>query len=75
MQDQEYQELMQKYKDKIKKEFGEDVSKAPAVVSSKEYNEFKRELYPARYTMYEKACNFSDQLLKMKIDPKRAEKL
>jgi len=75
MQDKEYQELLQKYKDKIKKEFGEDVSKAPAVVSSKEYNEFKRELYPARYTMYEKVCNFSDQLLKMKVDEKRSVKL
>jgi hypothetical protein len=75
MEQDDYQKLLQKYKDKVKAEFGEDAAKAPDKVTTKEYTEFKRELYPARYTLYEKACNFSDGILKLTADPKKSEKL
>ena len=71
MEQQEYQDLLEKYKARVAQEFG---STAPAMakVTTKEYAEFKRELYPAHYTLYEKACNFSDNLLKLTVDPVKA---
>lgn len=73
MESEEYQKLLEKYKAKIKEEFGEKPAFSPKV-TSKEYAEFKRELFPARYTWYEKACNFSEKLLQIKPDPKKAAK-
>ena len=67
MQPDNYEKILQKYKDKIKEEFGEQASK-PAKITSQEYSQFKEELYPASYTWYEKACNFSDHLLKIKME-------
>src|SRR3989338_1162125 len=73
MEDDEHQELIEKYKQKIKEEFG-DLPAFEKKISSKEYTDFKRELYPAQYSLYEKACNFSEQLLKLKTDPKKSAK-
>ena len=44
MEEQEYQKLLEKYKAKIKEEFGENANK-PNKVSSKEYSYFKKELH------------------------------
>ena len=74
MQPDNYEKILQKYKDKIKEEFGEQASK-PAKITSQEYSQFKEELYPASYTWYEKACNFADHLLKIKMDESKAEKV
>ena len=71
MEEKEYQKLLEKYKAKVKEEFG-GVSTKPTKVSSKEYTEFKRELYPTNYSLYEKACNFSEKILRIKADPKKA---
>ena len=73
MDEQGYQQLLQRYQAKIKEEFGERAT--TAAPSSKEYAEFKRELYPTHYSWYEKACNLSEKILKSKVDPKKAEKL
>ena len=70
----EHQELIRKYKEKIKEEFGENPTVSPKV-SSREYHEFKKELYPNHYSLYEKACNFSEKLLKLKTDTKKSAKL
>ena len=75
MKDDEYAKLLEKYKSKIKEEFGETSAKGPLKVSSKEYTEFKSELYPASYSLYERACNFSENLLKLTVDPKKTEKI
>src|SRR3989338_7437961 len=80
MQEKDYEELLQKYKAKIKEEFGEEAalsqdSKVQQKVSSKEYSEFKSELFPGHYSLYEKACNFSDKILQLKNDPKKNEQL
>ena len=74
MEQDEYQDLVQKYKERVRKEFGEP-AKQQVKVTSREYSEFKRELYPTRYTLYEKACNASERLLKIKADKKKAIKL
>ncbi|MEK6938390.1 MAG: hypothetical protein AABX04_05075, partial [Nanoarchaeota archaeon] len=68
----EYQKLLEKYKAKVRSEFGAAVETAPRKVTSKEYSEFKAELYPASYTLYEKACNFSGNTLKLGVSDKTA---
>jgi hypothetical protein len=72
MKDEDYAKLLEKYKSKIKEEFGEGAAKAPTKVTSKEYSEFKEELYPTNFSLYEKACNFSGNLLKLTVNPKKA---
>ena len=73
MGEDDYQQLLVKYKERIKKEFGKDAVRPISRVSSREYSEFKEELYPTHYSWYEKACNFSENLLKIQADPKKAE--
>ena len=73
MGEDDYQELLVKYKERIKKEFGKDAVRPISRVSSREYSEFKEELYPTHYSWYEKACNFSENLLKIQADPKKSE--
>ncbi len=72
-QSDEYQQLLQKYKAKIKEEFGARAAAAPAQISSREYFDFKKELYPARYSWYEKSCNFAEKTLKLRVGGKKAE--
>ncbi|MBI2112382.1 hypothetical protein HYT52_02500 [Candidatus Woesearchaeota archaeon] len=72
MKEEEYAELLHKYKDRIRKEFGEKAAKTPAKVTSTEYTEFKKELYPAHYTLFEKACNASEKILNLKADAKKS---
>ncbi len=73
MQDKEYEELLKKYKERVREEFGEQQASEPKI-TTKEYAEFKRELYPTHYSWYEKACNFSAKILKIKVSGPKAEK-
>jgi multisubunit Na+/H+ antiporter MnhG subunit len=78
MQDKGYQDILEKYKEKVAQEFGSqlnEVVKPNPKISSREYSEFKQELYPTHYSYYEKACKFSQNLLKLTIDEKKAEKI
>jgi Flp pilus assembly protein TadB len=72
MEEKEYEQLLQKYKAKVQKEFGEGAVKVPSQVSSKEYSQFKEELYPTHYSLYEKVCNFAEKNLKLEADKKKA---
>jgi len=74
MNQPEYEQLLQKYKDRVQQEFGHKPS-SDSKVTSREYEDFKSELYPARYTLYEQACNKAESILKMKVDGKTAENL
>ena len=71
MDQREYQDLLEKYKARIKGEFGSASAVSPKV-TTKEYADFKSELYPGHYSFYEKACNFADNLLKLTVDIKKA---
>ena len=71
MNTDQYQQLLEKYKQRVQAEFGAKPSSSPKI-TSKEYSEFKEELYPAHYSWYEKACNLSEHILKLKADPKKA---
>src|SRR3989338_6075863 len=71
MNTDQYQQMLEKYKQRVEQEFGAKPLASPKV-TSKEYSEFKEELYPHHYSWYEKACNVSEHLLKLKADPKKA---
>ena len=72
MDQDEYQDLLTKYKSRIKEEFGaEPLSSAKA--STQEYTQFKEELYPTHYSFYEKAANFAEKTLKIKASGKHSD--
>ncbi|MBT4605025.1 hypothetical protein HOC01_05260 [archaeon] len=79
MVDDDYSDLLVKYKEKIKKEFGEvgissDGAGAKKIDSS-DYLQFKKELYPTHFSLYEKACNKAEALFKLKVEKKQAQTL
>ena len=68
-----------KYREKIKKEFDNYTSRRStgtsagnAKVESRQYQEFKKQWMPRNMTLYEKACDFSEKLLKITPDEKEA---
>ncbi len=74
--DDDYSDLLVKYKERIKSEFGETGVSSDGAgatrVSSREYHEFKAELYPAHFSFYEKACNMAEGVFKLKVDAKQS---
>ena len=62
-------DLLDKYKRKIESEIGGEPKPNIGIVS-REYSQFKKDMLPAQFGFYEKACNFSESL--MKIAPKKA---
>lgn len=77
--EEDYGDLLVKYKERIKSEFGEvgvSADGAGAIpISSREYSEFKSEIYPGHFSFYEKACNKAEAIFKLKVEAKQAEKL
>ena len=73
-----YEDLIVKYKERIKKDFGDQAANPvtpPSKITSKEYSQFKSELFPKHYGFYEKMCNSSEKILKMNVDGKQAKKI
>jgi MFS family permease len=77
MAQKEYDELLVKYRQKLNKELGVDNANIntdtpinPEVIS-KEYIQFKNELLPNNLSFYEKACQFSEKILKIAPDKKK----
>ncbi len=66
-------DLMEIYKKEIEKQLGTKLEEQPSKPTTKEYKEFKAEFLPRQLTIYEKLCNFSEKILKIKPDPKKAE--
>jgi len=60
--------LAEIYKKNIEKELGTKISEKKVV--SREYQEFKAEFMPPHLTIYEKLCNLSEKILKVKPDKK-----
>lgn len=75
MKQQDYQKILEKYHARIKEEFGESAVKPKPKITSIEYNQFKKELYPASYSWYEKSCNFSEKILKMGVNLKKSAEM
>jgi hypothetical protein len=64
----EVDDLFKKYSEKLNKELGTDEGSA---ISSREYREFKESYLKKPMTFYEKACNFSERLIKLNLDKKK----
>lgn len=73
-------ELMQKYKERLKRELG-GVTENPKKMTpekrviSKEYREFKESFLPRHMSLYEKACNLAEKIAKIKPQKKKREEL
>ena len=70
MQESEYKEemrsLLDRYKTEIEKELGSYEEAAPKKITTREYQQFKSEFMPPHYSYYEKLCNLSEKILKLK---------
>ena len=64
--------LMEIYKAHLEKELGAKLEAQPSKPTTREYQEFKAEFLPKHMTLYEKLCNLSENLLKIKPDAKKA---
>jgi len=69
---EEFKRFEEKYKEKIRREFEDYKGTESVRTESREYQEFKRQWMPKHLTLYEKACQFSESVFKMKPDPKEA---
>lgn len=70
-----YKKLMEKYKQKLNANFGVSENKLDISpkekINSLEYESFKNEYIPTHMSLYEKACNLSEKILKIKPDEKK----
>ena len=73
--EEEIKQIMGKYKKKLKEQLDVPIEKLPKVIFSREYKEFKAEYMPGNLTIYEKLCNFSEKILKVKVSEKRKKEL
>ena len=67
----DYEDLMQKYKKKLSEQLDIKPEKLTKPVISREYKEFKKQYLPRNLSWYEKACNYSENLLKIGTDKKK----
>jgi len=70
---QRMQDVIEEYKKSIEKELGTRVYQQKP--KSKEYQEFKEEFMPRHLTLYEKLCNYSEKILKIKPNKKNEKKI
>jgi len=69
------QDLVAKYKEKLAQQLELQATMPSSQLFSREYQVFRQEILPPHMTLYEKACNFSEKLLKLKVKPEKAEKM
>ena len=69
---QKLKSLMEIYKRQIEKELGAQVKDSRQSIITKEYHQFKEDLFPKHMGIYEKLCNISEKILKIKPDQKKA---
>ena len=68
-------ELAAKYKRALERELTKKDPIEAKPVTTKEYREFKNEFMPRHMTLYEKACNLSEKIFKLKPDAKAEPKI
>jgi hypothetical protein len=68
---QRMQDLIESYRKSIEKELGVRVDQTKT--TSREYQEFKKEAMPRHLTIYEKLCNISEKILKIKAGKKNTQ--
>ena len=70
---QKVQDLVESYRKRIEKELGARTYSPKTV--SKEYQEFREEFMPRHLTLYEKLCNYSEKILKIKPNKKNEKQI
>ena len=65
------EDIIKKYKEKLEEELGRSVI---SPVTSREYKQFKKEMMSKKLSIYEKLCNISEKILKIKPDKKKKER-
>jgi hypothetical protein len=72
-------DLSAKYKARVERELGGGTSEGADTgekkVYSREYQQFRKEFTPARMSIYERLCNMSEKILRLKPEPKKAAEL
>ncbi len=61
--------------EQLKKEIKAFTSRKDNVVRSREFTQFKKEILPFHFTLYEKACKVCANIIQIKTDKKNQEKL
>ena len=72
---EEIQNLLNKYKGDIEKQLNVPIEKKQVPIFSREYQQFKKELMSTQVSFYERACNYCENLIKIKPKPETADKL
>ncbi len=73
---EEVKEMMHKYESKLKTQLLTPKERVePQPITSREYQIFKEQYMPKHMTAYEKLCNISEKLIKLKPDKKKAAEL
>lgn len=75
--EEEFRKLLRKYEKRLAADFGltKDGVLRTALLPSREYIEFKREYLPKHHSVYERLCNFSEKIIRIKPSAKREESL
>ncbi|MGV8141375.1 MAG: hypothetical protein ACP5NW_02960, partial [Candidatus Woesearchaeota archaeon] len=75
LSDRDFKNFEQKYREKIKEGLNGYKPKTDSIdkIESRQYQEFKKQWMPKQLTLYEKACSFSEKLLRIQPDPKEAK--
>ncbi|MBW3004359.1 hypothetical protein KY310_00820, partial [Candidatus Woesearchaeota archaeon] len=68
-------DLVARYKQKLQSELELRELGPSERTFTREYKQFKIEAMPKHMTLYEKACNFCEKILKIKVKPEKAEAL
>ena len=66
------QDLVAKYKEKLKQQLELKAYQPSSAVFSREYQQFRDEVIPTHMGLYEKACQFSEKIMKPKVNPEKA---
>ncbi len=63
------EEIIKKYKERLETELGISITKP----ISREYKQFRKEVLPKKLTVYEKLCNISEKILRIKPGFKKSQ--
>ncbi len=72
---EELRRLVKKYRSELKSELVIPAVTPAKPVSSREYQQFKKDYMPKHITLFERLCNLSERILKIKPDEKKAREL
>ncbi len=84
--DEDIKEISKKYSKKLMRELGDEDTIDAVIdittkkegghaITSREYNQFKDEIVPVHFNLYEKACNLSEKILKIAPSQKEAPEI